>query len=376
MSKTSFISNNINRETNKDHIVLVSIVSLIILIGIVAICSCTPIMSQIRYGSPYKFIIKHLLFIFMGISAFFITGFLINYKKYQKFNKLIYWTSFITLFLPFVFGHAQKGAHRWISLGPVNFQPSELAKIAIIIIMADFLSRRQKEINNIKYNIMPALYFLLFIAVILCQKDLGTVILLAVVCMAMFFVAGISFKKIFAVFATLISSAAILIIMYPYRLQRIKDFKNAFFDVSAASYNIKHAMVAFGSGGFNGKGPGQSEMKLLHLPEMHTDFIFPIIGEEYGFLGTTFVISLFIIFMIVALSINKNCKDSFGKYLSLGITVIIISQVLINMAMTISLFPAKGFPLPFISYGGSSMIISCLMVGILFNIARSNNSQL
>ena len=183
-------------------------------------------------------------------------------------------------------------------------------------------------------------------------------------------------KKIFAVFATLVSSAAILIIMYPYRLQRIKDFKNAFFDVSAASYNIKHAMVAFGSGGFNGKGPGQSEMKLLHLPEMHTDFIFPIIGEEYGFLGTTFVISLFIIFMIVALSINKNCKDSFGKYLSLGITVIIISQVLINMAMTISLFPAKGFPLPFISYGGSSMIISCLMVGILFNIARSNNSQL
>lgn len=376
MSKQSFISNNTNKETNKDHIVLISIVSLIIVIGIITICSCTPIMSQIRYGSPYKFIIKHLLFIFIGILTFLITGFLINYKKYQKFNKLIYWTSFITLFLPFVFGHAQKGAHRWISLGPINFQPSEFAKIAIIIVMADFLSRRQKEINDIKYNIMPALYFLLFITVILCQKDLGTVILLALVCMAMFFVAGINFKKIFAVIAVLVSSATVLIIMYPYRLQRIIDFKKAFFDVSAASYNVKAAMVAFGSGGFNGKGPGQSEMKLLHLPEMHTDFIFPIIGEEYGFLGTTFIIFLFIIFMNVALSINKNCKDQFGKYLSLGITVIIISQVLVNMAMTISLFPAKGFPLPFISYGGSSMIISCLMVGILFNITRSNNSQL
>ena len=374
MTKLFFNNNeNINKTTNKDHILLISIVSLIIFIGIITICSCTPIMSQIRFGSPYRFIFKHLLFIFIGIGAFFVTGFLIDYKKYQKINKPIYWTSFIMLFLPFVLGHAQKGAHRWISFGPLNFQPSELAKIAIIIVMADFLSRRQSKINDIKYNVIPAVYFLLFITVILLQKDLGTVILLAAACTAMFFIAGISLKKIFAVIAALVSSAALLIIMYPYRLQRILDFKNAFFDVSSASYNVKAAMVAFGSGGFNGKGPGQSEMKLLHLPEMHTDFIFPIIGEEYGFLGTTFVIFLFIILMNVALSINKNCKDLFGKYLSFGINVIIISQVIINMAMTISLFPAKGFPLPFISYGGSSMIVSCLMIGVLFNIARSNN---
>ena len=149
------------------------------------------------------------------------------------------------------------------------------------------------------------------------------------------------------------------------------DYVNSVFDMSAASYNVKLSLVAFGSGGLFGKGPGNSEMKLEHLPERHTDFIFPIIGEEYGFIGTLIVIFLFIMLMKTGLSISKTCSDDFGKYLAFGITVTMTMQVLINMAMTTNLIPTKGLPLPFISYGGSSMLISCLMLGILFNISRS-----
>ncbi len=371
------------KNKNYDSRFLVIIFVLLLLIGFLVILSCAPdykyLFSAAKNDPSYlrfaKHIFQHSFFIFIGIAAFSLTGFIIDYKKYQKFFNIntpvfLYITTAVLLAMPFLFA-AHKGAHRWINLKVFSFQPSELAKIALIIVLADFLSRKQKYINELKYQIVPAIYFAVFALILVFQKDFGTFVLLALTYISMFFIAGIDYKKIFTAFAGLISASAVLIMLFPYRLKRILDFINSVFDMSAASYNIKLSLVAFGSGGLFGKGPGNSEMKLEHLPERHTDFIFPIIGEEYGFIGTIIVIFLFVMLMNTGLSISKNCQDNFGKYLAFGITVTMTLQVLINMAMTTNLIPAKGLPLPFISYGGSSMLISCLMLGILFNISRN-----
>ncbi len=377
MVKVLNFTKNSERKKNRTHLVLTGITTLLILIGFLTILSCAPDYKNLfKDPSYYKYmshIVKQFGFILAGFGIFIIAALGIDYKKYQKFRLYIYTITTILLFIPF-FCKAHNGAHRWIEL-PLGFtvQPSELAKITFVIMIADYLTRKQKYINFFKYNIIPLFYFALFAVIILFQKDLGTVVLLASVLLSMFFIAGIDLKKIFAVIGTFAVSASALIFLFPYRLQRIIDYKNSLFDMSQASHNVKMALVAFGSGGIFGKGPGESEMKLDHLPERNTDFILPIIGEEYGFIGTCLVIILFIWLMNTGFSISKNCPDKFGKYLAFAITCVITFQVLINMAMAVNLIPAKGLPLPFISYGGSSMVVSCLMIGILFNISESSN---
>lgn len=366
-------ANNISK--NKDYIDLIVTVSLILVCGITIMCSVTPIMAEIKFSNAYIFIIKHLVFIFIGILFFLLTGFKIDYKKYQGMSKYIYVFAVLSLITPLIFGEETKGAVRWIQLGPLNFQPSEFAKIALIIIMADFLARKKKTINVFKYNIIPILYLGVMVLFIAFQRDLGTNVLLTLVWLSMFIVAGLNFKKIFIFVLPAVTLFTLLIVTSDYRTKRIIDYVKSINDISLASYNVKASLVAFGSGGLFGKGPGQSEMKLLHLPEMHTDFIFPIIGEEFGLMGTLVIIYLFISLFKTGKSISGNCNDEFGKYLSFGIITMITCQSIINIAMTIGLLPAKGLPLPFISYGGSSMLFSMIMVGILFNIARSNKKQ-
>lgn len=361
---------------NKNHnsAALIIIFVLLLLIGFMIILSCAPDYKILFKTSSYYRYMSHIVkqsgYIFVGLLFFVFTAFVFNYKKYQKLHFPIFLFSSILMIAPF-FCRAHKGAHRWIEFFGVSFQPSELIKIALIIVLADFLSRKQKYINIPKYHIVPISYFFVFAVLISIQKDLGTFFLLAMTYMLMLFISNIDYKKIGVYFLGLITSLSILVLIAPHRIKRLLDFKNPFVAVSDAAYNIKIALIAFGSGGLFGKGPGNSEMKLEHLPERHTDFIFPIIGEEYGFIGTMVVISLFIILMTIGFSISRNCRDEFGKYLAFGITVTMALQVIINMAMTTGIIPPKGLPLPFISYGGSSMLISCIMVGILFNISRS-----
>lgn len=364
-----------NTTTRKDHIYLILVVTALVIIGILGVCTCTP---MIKLDTPYIYIKKHFISIFIGIITFIFVS-KIDYKKYKKIAFPLYIFTFILLFLP-IFFPEQKGANRWIELKFIhlNFQPSELAKIVMVIVMADFLERRKDKINIWKYNVIPSLYMFLFCTVIaILQKDFGSAILISLIWFALLIVSKIDMKRILLIVAMYLIALPILIIIEPYRLTRItKYLKYGEVDkVSKSLDNMQASFAAFGSGGFFGKGAGQSEMKLRHLPEMHTDFIFPIIGEEYGFWGTSITVFLFILFTKIAISINKNCKDDFGKLLSFGIMLIISGQAIINMAMTTGVFPAKGFPLPFISFGGSSMIINFLMIGILYNIARSNNKQ-
>lgn len=376
-NKTQSKDNNtitIHKKRN-DHLWLILVVAILVVIGILAIWSCTPMK---KLDNQFFYIKRHFFNIFLGFVVFFITS-KINYKKYQKICFPLYIFTFILLLLPPFFPE-QNGAHRWITLPGFNFQPSEFAKIVMILITADFLARRKDKINIWKYDIVPFSHMFFFCgAIALLQRDLGSTALISILWFTLLIVAKIDTKRFFTMIGIYSLALPTLIIVEPYRLKRITDYLKygeTAEKVVTEIDNMQAAFAAFGSGGFLGKGAGQSEMKLKHLPEMHTDFIFPIIGEEYGFLGTIITIGLFILFTKVAISINKNCKDDFGKFVSLGIMLIISSQAIINMAMTTGVFPAKGFPLPFISYGGSSMLINFFMIGILYNIARSNNKQI
>ena len=366
-----------------DSLFLITIVFFLLVFGILAISSCGNI---INIQSPASYFRNHFINIIVGVCIFFVSTF-INYKYYKQFNFIAFIITVILLIIPF-FCRDIKGAHRWIVFPFIsfNFQPSELAKIVLTIIMANFLTRHKEHINNWKFNIFPSLYLGVFCLIIFFQKDLGTIFLLCTVWSLLLFIAKIDIKRIFIICLVGIIGLSTFILKEDYRINRIKVFIKPIIEFvirkqtndnkknikKVDDYNSKISFAAFGSGGILGKGAGNSKLKLNHLPEKHTDYIFAIIGEEYGLFGTLVVVILFMLYIKVILSIYRKCKDDFGKYLSFGIMLIIAMQSIINMGMTIGILPAKGFPLPFVSYGGSSMLINFYMLGILTNISRNN----
>lgn len=381
-----------NFKKNKDITILIFIVITLVFIGILAVSSCS---SMVRINAPYDCIKKHFINIFIGFICF-ITAININYKKYQNKNLLLFIFTTILLILP-VFFPAHKGAHRWIELKLFSFQPSELAKLVIVILMSDFLSRNKFQINTWEKNVFPLAYIAIFCPIILIlQTDLGSTALIFGLWAIMLFIAKIDTKRTLIIALIAFLGITVAIMIKPYRrgrmiayckpvIQKIlssKDIENNNTNIinntkDEDSYNSDMSFAAFGSGGWFGKGAGKSETKLNFLPEKQTDYIFSIVGEEYGLLrGTLIVVLLYIFFTLTALSINRKCADDFGKFLSFGIMLIITGQALINMGMSTGVLPAKGFPLPFISYGGSSMMLNSYMVGILINIARNNNKRL
>jgi len=378
---------------NKDITILIFVTILLLAMGIMAVQSCS---HMVNLNAPYDCITKHLANIFIGFWACLIASF-IDYKKYQNKNLLFFIITTILLILP-AFFPAHKGAHRWIKLIFFDFQPSEIAKLVMVIIMADFIRRNKLYINTWEKNLFPVIYVVVFCSIILLlQRDLGSTALIFGLWTALLFIAKIDTKRILIISLVATLGLSAFIMKEEYRRTRVityckqmvhlfssnkannenKETVKAAKKLDDDSYNADMAFAAFGSGGLFGKGPGKSETKLRFLPEKQTDYIFCIIGEEYGLIrGTLVVVLLYIVFTLTALSINKLCPDEFGKYLSFGITLIITGQALINMGMTTGVLPSKGFPLPFISYGGSSMLLNSYMLGILINIARNNKKQL
>ncbi|MCR4662982.1 MAG: putative lipid II flippase FtsW [Endomicrobiaceae bacterium] len=385
---------NINKlkHTNNNNIsILLVCVVVLLAFGILAVQSCS---NMVNLNSPYDCITKHLVNICIGFVAF-IVAYFINYKKYQNKNLLFFIITTILLILP-IFFPEHKGAHRWIELKFFSFQPSELAKLVLVIIMADFINRNKAYINTWEKNIFPAIYVAVFCPIILLlQKDLGSTALIFALWAIMLFIAKIDTKRILIIVLIAVLGVTVAIAIKPYRRTRVityithiaQTFSGNAEEVEEKkvtqkkldddTYNAEMSYAAFGSGGLFGKGPGKSETKLRYLPEKQTDYIFSIIGEEYGLLfGTIIILSVFFVFTFIALSIHNKCPDDFGKYLSFGIILIITGQALINMGMTTGVLPSKGFPLPFISYGGSSMLLNSYMLGILINIERNNKKQL
>jgi cell division protein FtsW len=340
---------------------------LLMAIGITMVYSSSAILAQDVYHNSYYFLKKEVIFMVMGVVMLLIFK-SIDYHLYYKLTYPLLLLSILLLFLVFIpsIGHRAGGAQRWINLAGFTLQPSEVAKISVIIFMAYTLAKKREKIKIF----LPTMIIVGFISgLILLQKDLGTSFVIAFVVFTLFFIGGTRLWYLAAGLLAALPVLYFLIFSVDYRRRRILAFLDPWEHKLDEGFQIIQSYVAFNMGGLWGAGLGQGKQKLFYLPAAHTDFIFSVIGEELGLIGVLFVIGLFIFLMIRGIKIALRAPDLFGTYLAIGITTLIITQVLINFGVVMGLLPTKGLPLPFISHGGTSLLVMTTLVGILLNIS-------
>ena len=360
-------TNTTYTRTPADNILIVAVI-FIVVFGLMAVFSASAPKAIGMSENPFSFAFKQLLWLFAGVAgAWFFSRF--DYRRLKPFSGVLCIAVLGTLLLvQFTdLGVTVNEAKRWLVIGPLQFQPSEMAKPALVLYFATLFSKNCRIIDPDKYPFY--IMFALMLLLIYKQPNLSMIILLIVTALAMYYVAGGSTKFITSGLVGGIILVALTI--RDYQLQRIKIWWNPFADALGAGYNIIQSMVAFSSGGFFGVGFGNSKQKLSWLPEGHTDFIFAVIGEEFGFIGCFFLVCLFGVLLHRGFIIAKKCPDVFGKILAVGITFSICFQAFTNMSVASSFVPATGIPLPFISYGGSSLCVSLCMIGVLINISKT-----
>jgi cell division protein FtsW len=359
------------RKKLPDFILLFTIIALV-LSGLIMILSASSVKAEQLFSNSYYFFYNQLKY--LGVAL--LLSAIIYKLKYEKLKELapyLLLVSLGTLILVLIpgIGEIAGGSRRWLSLGPVNFQPSELAKFTIVIYLAAYIDKNKDKIKQIKNGILPPLIVIGLISfLILLEPDLGTAVSLSLVAAAMIFVGGIriSLFIVLGIVSLLFSLAAVM--AEPYRRERLFTFLNPWQDPLDSGYHIIQSLLALGSGGLFGVGAGNSHQKFLYLPEPGTDFIFAVLGEEFGLLGTLFIISLYFLLAWRGLKIATRVDDSFGSMLAVGITSMVVIQALINMAVVTSLMPVTGITLPLISYGGSSLVINLTALALLLNISR------
>ncbi|MEW6730666.1 MAG: putative lipid II flippase FtsW [Acidobacteriota bacterium] len=353
-----------------DRILLATVVGLV-LFGVVMVYSSSAIMAQQLYGDQFHFLIKQAMAALLGIAAMIaLMNFdYLNLKRPAVVYGLLGLSIFLlvlVLFLP-----VTKGTHRFIRLVGFSFQPSELAKIALIVFLAYYLEKRVEEIKSIKRTFVPcAVAAAIMMGLILLGKDLGTTFVLALVVGIMLIVAGVPLRYLLACTLPALPLLYWQLFHVPYRLERLKAFLDPWRYARDEGFQVVQSLIAVGSGGIHGLGLAQGRQKFFYLPEAHTDFIYAVVGEELGLVGAATVVLFFVIFLWRGLRAARSAPDSFGNLLAIGLTTMLATQALFNISVVLSLVPAKGIPLPFISYGGSSLLISLLSVGVLLNLSQ------
>ncbi|OIO47152.1 MAG: putative lipid II flippase FtsW [Candidatus Portnoybacteria bacterium CG_4_10_14_0_2_um_filter_39_11] len=337
--------------------------------GLVVLSSASVVLSQQRLGSPYGFLKHQLVF---GVLIGLILGFAaykFPYQKLQKLSLLFLVVVFVGLAAVLV-PHAQHGAGgavRWLDFGWSTFQPSELAKLFLLIYFAALLSKKTSP----KHQLVVVVIILILVSVLLIlQPDLSTLGVIVASCVVLYFLSGVKVPYVLGILISGALSLSLIIRLSPYRWQRFLTYLNPDVDVIGKSYQINQALLALGSGGLWGVGLGHSRQKFNYLPEPMGDSIFAILGEELGFIGVIIFLFLFLFLFIRVFKIAKNADTDFGRLLALGIGFWLFLQAFINIAATCGLLPIAGVPLPFVSYGGSSMVVSLAAVGILLNISK------
>ncbi len=351
--------------------------SLIVLIsiGVMMIYSSSGIYALQELGDDKYFLKRHTLFLLLGTICMTL-AMAVDYRDLRKYAKPCILISFFLLVAVLVpgIGRESNGARRWFWLGPFNFQPSEFAKIAMLIYASDFLARKQNKIKNFKEGFLPLMLILGPLCLLIVkQPDLGSSVSIAVIVLIMMFVAGARLRHLGFLILSALPVVYFLIARVPYRMARIMAFLDPWEDSLGIGFQLSQSQIALGSGRLLGVGLGKSVQKLFYLPAAHTDFILSIIGEELGFLGAFAVIALFIFFVWQAARIAKRTTDPFGYFLSTGIVAMIGLQAVVNIGVSIGALPTKGLPLPFISYGGSALVFNMIAVGLLLNVSRTND---
>ena len=357
------------KHTGCDSILCVT-VAILVLIGIVMVFSSSAAYTE--HNDSFYFLKRQVLWCLLGTGMLLITKNL-DYHKLHQYTYPIMIITFLLLIVVMFPEFSKKvgGARRWLAFGGFSFQPSELAKFTLVLFIAKSLVKRADKLRNFAYGYLPNLIVLGFFFIpILFQPDFGTVMVILAVTCTMLFIAGLRKKFLFLSILAIIPFIALAIYFADYRSRRIIAFLNPWEDPSGAGFQVIQSFYAFGRGGFWGAGLGESSQKLYRLPEAHTDFIFSVIGEELGFVGTTAIVLLFLIFIWRGFLTAYQAKDPFGTHLATGLTLLIGLQAFINLSVASGLLPTKGLTLPFISMGGSSMLVTMLSVGVILNISE------
>jgi len=349
------------------------ITAVLVAIGIVMIYSASAIYAYEKFGDNLYFLKKHLVYLTIGLVMMF-AAMAVDISTLKNMAKPVMAVSVVLLaavLIPHI-GHETAGARRWFRMGPINFQPSEFAKIAAIIYIADIMSRKKNVAKNLVTGYLPpAMVLACIVGLILLEPDLGTAVAIFVIGMIMLYVSGV---RGFYIVASVLASLPLLFIMLfkvSYRKKRMLAFLNPWADKRGTGFQIIQSFIALGSGGLLGVGLGQSKQKLFYLPASHTDFIFSIIGEELGFVGTASVVILFILFVWQGMKVVFRAAGDFEGLVALGVVLLIALEAIINIGVTAGALPTKGLPLPFISYGGSALVFHLMAVGLLLNAAKT-----
>ena len=357
-----------------DKISLYSVI-ILSLFGLLMIYSSSSIWAEYKFNDSFHYVKYQSIFFVIGLIIMYIVS-KINYKFYYNNSNLIIISCLILLVLVLIpgIGSIRNGSRSWFGIGSLGIQPSEAAKLGLIIFTSKYLENSEKYLKNYIKGIFPILGItLLFFGLIMLQPDLGTGVILVMSIISLLFIAGVSMK--FFIIGGLIGiiGVVILIIIAPYRMDRITSFIDPWSDALGTGFQIIQSLYAIGPAGILGTGFGNSIQKHFYLPEPQTDFIFSIIAEEFGVMGAIIVVGLFSIILWRSIKISLNTKDLFSKYLTFGIIFQMIFQTLMNLMVVVGIIPVTGVTLPFLSYGGSSLLISMASVGILLNISRYSN---
>jgi cell division protein FtsW len=353
------------------------------LLGAVMIFSASAVTAEQQFGHSYHFVLRQVVWLAVGLLGMFALMKLDYHRLREPAVVYTVLCMVVVMLIGTFFLDKSHATHRWIKLGPAQIQPSELTKLAVILYLAWFLDLRRRSATRLEFRkedflqtLLPAVApILVCVALIVLQPDLGTSVDILLIMTAILFIAGLSWKWIAVGTLAALPVLFFLITHVSYRLVRIMAFLHPESDPQGAGFQLMQSLIAVGSGGFTGVGLMESKQKLFYLPEAHTDFIYAVICEELGFIGAAMVIALFATYAWRGLRAAFNAPDGFGRMLALGATAMVLFQSLINFAVVLGMMPTKGIPLPFVSYGGSSLLVMLLATGVLLNVSQQGSSN-
>jgi cell division protein FtsW len=362
--------------SGRDHTLIASVL-LLTGLGLVTLYLSSYSFAQRFFGNGNFFISRQLVFGVVGIVLFFLAS-TVNLEWLRKFIKPIVFLCIILCILTFVpgIGVRKNGAPRWIGLGDYTFQPSELVKLVLPLYLAHFFDKKKDTIDSLSRGIVPAaLISGFFFVIVFLQNNFSTAGFLAANALFMFFLAGVKYQYFFSAVLMFLPTAAILVMRKEHRLRRFLSYLQPDFEPLGASYQVNASKLSISSGGFWGKGIGQGTRKLSSVPEIHSDFIFSSYAEESGFLGVLLFCALFTVFAVRGYIVSMRNENHFNRLLGCGLITMIISQVLLNISVVAGALPATGVPLPFFSAGGSSLLITLIMSGLVVNVSRTSKGK-
>jgi cell division protein FtsW len=354
---------------------LIGVVVALVAFGVVMVYSSSAVFAYQKYGNGQYFLSRQAIYAVTGLLLLAVLA----RCDYHRILPLTYPLLAFSILLVGLtisdLGHAAGGAARWIRLGPIHVQPSEIAKLALIVWLAYSLSKKSQNIRSFSIGFLPHLLMAIFLmGLCLRQPDFGSAVMIGVMTFIMLFAAGAKLAYILAAGAAAIPLAALLVVISPNRLGRFTAFWEPFKHRYGVGYQVTESLISFGSGGLTGVGLGDSRQKLFFLPEAHTDFIGAIVGEEMGLIGVMVLVIAFVAIGWRGLRAAFRAPDDYGVYLAVGITMFITIQAFVNLAVAEGMLPTKGLVLPFISYGGSSLLVNCVAVGVLLNVSRARDT--